>query len=444
MYRLYIDPEDIKPTVLQQKRQQKQQQQQQQEKKDKETGTSTEEGDYGSLAVESSSRAKPQNHQQHQKVGGIMNYQRTTARGIAKIAGLPLPNAGPELYGVLPPSELVSALRLVASLTQTLARTLGIVLPHPIFLTMNSNNTNTNNSNNFAGGSGCGDITDLISNDQLRRYRNQKFGKYSINDSGDGNDDNTSLSSPFHHLDDDLKDHSASSSNQRRANDHYHSRYLSNPFSYHSTSPSSSNRVGSAGSDAMGSSNGAPYGTSSTSSLMSFMDGAYWTTKAKKVLAKATGHHHAITNAQAHQSLSTSTSMGGGSNANSMKTFIPPSTDATIVAQRIQHVTGVIIADSDESQDHHGKTGCTSSPTSTSVGVGPGGVGGTQASRFTLSIETINQDEFAIALQLLQNNVMILCIRSGVPVSKLWPAEAMLLNLHELALFCHQQTAVSF
>jgi hypothetical protein len=177
---------------------------------------------------------------------------------------------------------------------------------------------------------------------------------------------------------------------------------------------------------------------------MSLMDGSYWTTKAKKALAKATGHHQKMNDATQSSSSSTSTT-ANTSNPNSMKTFIPPSTDATIVAQRIQHATGVIVADSDECHDCHGGVGgnTSSSTSSVSSSAGGGGPGG-GATRFALSIETMNKDEFAIALQLLQNNVMVLCIRAGVPVSKLWPAEAMLLNLHELALFCQQQTAVTF
>jgi hypothetical protein len=52
---------------------------------------------------------------------------------------------------------------------------------------------------------------------------------------------------------------------------------------------------------------------------------------------------------------------------------------------------------------------------------------------------------FAIALQLLQNNVIVLCIRAcWCPVSKLWPAEAMLLNLHALDAYCEQQTAIAY
>ena len=62
------------------------------------------------------------------------NNAMTTASGIGKIGGLPLPHAGPALYGVLPPGMLASSLRLVASLTNLLASCLGVVLPHPILI----------------------------------------------------------------------------------------------------------------------------------------------------------------------------------------------------------------------------------------------------------------------------------------------------------------------
>jgi hypothetical protein len=58
----------------------------------------------------------------------------TTTAGISKICGLPLPNAGSELLGVLPASELQSALRYTAALTQRIAQCLNIPLPHPIRL----------------------------------------------------------------------------------------------------------------------------------------------------------------------------------------------------------------------------------------------------------------------------------------------------------------------
>ena len=62
------------------------------------------------------------------------NEAVSTASGIGKIGGLPLPHAGPTLFTVLPPGMLASSLRLVASLTNLLASCLGVVLPHPILI----------------------------------------------------------------------------------------------------------------------------------------------------------------------------------------------------------------------------------------------------------------------------------------------------------------------
>jgi hypothetical protein len=297
MHRLDIDPDDIKLTPLQKRRQESQ--------------------------------------------PGQQLHRR--ARGIAKIAGLPLPNAGPELYGVLPPKELQSALRLVAMVTSTLARCLGIVLPHPILLTL--------------GTGSSGDITDTVSDEEICQRRHLVVGS-----TGRG---------PV-------------------------SEDIATAHQYHSQNHS---HFSSAGSGGISSNSGhAPVGSSSTSSLLSMMDGSYWTTKAKKALAKATGQQPVEKPPQ--------------------NTVISPSTDATIVAQRLQYATSAILADD------------------TTVSA--------NSSKFSLSTDVMNEDEFAIALQLLQNDVITLCIRAGVPVSKLWPAEAMLLNLHELDNFCQQQTAVPY
>jgi hypothetical protein len=57
------------------------------------------------------------------------------------------------------------------------------------------------------------------------------------------------------------------------------------------------------------------------------------------------------------------------------------------------------------------------------------------------SSTVVDADHFAIALQLLQNNVICLCIRAGVPVTNLWPAQAVLLNLQALQEFCQEQAA---
>lgn len=233
------------------------------------------------------------------------------ARGIGKIGGLPLPHAGPELYGVLPPRELQSALRLVASLTSTVARCLGILLPHPILLTPNGK---------------TGDITDTVAGHELEHRSNE-------------------------------------STHRKRQEEHKRDH---------------------------------PVGSSSNSSLRSLVDTAYWKQSAKKALARATGQ----------QKIQTSTK----------NTFVPPSMDTSHVSQRLHHATAAILAE-DQS---------------------------ISSSKFALSTDAIGHDDFAIALQLLQNNVIVLCIRAGVPVAKLWPAEAMLLNLQALDLYCEEQTAVAY
>jgi hypothetical protein len=224
------------------------------------------------------------------------------ARGVGKIGGLPLPHAGPELFGVLPPHELQSALRLVASLTSTVARCLGIVLPHPIRLQPNGPN---------------GDIAEA---DTRGAFENAQ-------------------SSP---------------SAERKE-------------------PSSL--------------------SASTTSLMSIME----TTSSwgRKALARATGH----------QTLK-----------DTAHTSIPPSLDSTAVEQRLRHATSAVLAEDD-------------SPSS---------------SLYALSHNLVNEEEFAIGLQLLQNDIVALCIRAGVPVANLWPAEGLLLNLHALFVYCCEQSNMQF
>ena len=218
------------------------------------------------------------------------------ARGIGKIGGLPLPHAGPELYGVLPPHELQSALRLVASLTSTVARCLGIVLPHPIRLQPDGPN---------------GDITDTV---------------------------------------------------RPRA---------------------STRKVQSPGVDRK-----EPSVASSTTSLMSIVETtSFW---GRKALARATGQQALKDTAHVN---------------------IPPSMDSTAVTRRLRHACSAVLA-----EDHSPST-----------------------SLYTLSHTITNEDEFAIGLQLLQNDVIALCIRAGVPVAALWPAEAVLLNLYALWMYCQDQ-----
>jgi len=328
MHRLQIDPDDIKLTPLQKRRQESQPGQQLQRR----------------------------------------------ARGIAKISGLPLPNAGPELYGVLPPKELQSALRIVATVTSTVARCLGIVLPHSILLTFNTSISSS------------GDITNTISDEDLQQ---RNFGRKDQTSKGFQN-------SPGPH--------------------------------HHSTFSNRSNQaIGANNSDRYGAtrlSNQASVLASSTASLYSMMDKSYFYNKAKKALSKATGYQSTASNSSGNNTVfrsGTATSSGGSNNKTIERSF-----DATIVSQRLSHATAAILTDVDTTADSTTNNNSASS-------------------KFALSCKAMHQgDDFAIALQLLQNDIITLCIRAGVPVSKLWPAEAMLLNLHELEKFCQRQTSVEF
>ncbi|VEU45160.1 unnamed protein product [Pseudo-nitzschia multistriata] len=296
----------------------------------------------------------------HQKTKPGQQLQRR-ARGIPKISGLPLPNAGPELYGFLPPRELQSALRIVATVTSTVARCLGIVLPHRVLLTFNTSD------------SSVGDIADTVTEDDLRERNAARSQKPQTG----------------YHQGEDTPRH-----------DSYFSNY---PNQVRGTSNSGGYRTAQ------------PVASSSTASLYSMMDTSYFYKKAKKALAKATGQRPTST----------------GSNSNNARgrpgtATIERSFDATIVAQRLNHATAAILNDVDTTAEAANNKN-------------------SSASKFALSTKAMHQgDDFAIALQLLQNNVLTLCIRAGVPVSKLWPAEAMLLNLHELDKFCQQQTTVQF
>lgn len=221
--------------------------------------------------------------------------RRNFVSGVGKIGGLPLPHAGPELFGVLPAEELQSALRLVAQLTNLAARCLGILLPHPILLQPPSSENSTPSRLDE------GDIASLAL------------------DNGGGD-----------------------------------SAFSRQPVNTQETSLASS-----------------------------------------------------ITTALQEQA----SSLLGESSLAPVRLSMDPGK----VQQRVRHAVSAVIAE-DQSRN------C--------------------STHYALAAENTNRDEFAIALQLLQNNVIALGIRAGVPVMKLWPGEAVLLNLHALKLYCETQVQV--
>ena len=236
--------------------------------------------------------------------------RQRNARGIGKIGGLPLPHAGPELYGPLPQRELQSALRLVAGLTLTLARCLGVLLPHPILLQPHGPQ---------------GDIIESVSA-----------------------------------VDEPKKETSTEEAIDKNA------AIIQKP----------------------------PVATTA-SSIISLMETSTWGRSARTALQRATGTKTGPI--LSHQPVL------------EKQVVVPPSMDSTAVSQRLLHAKAAVLAETAKSSE-----------------------------RFAL-VPSAHGEEFAIGLQLLQNDVVALCIRVGVPVSELWPAGAVLLNLQALMRHCQLQ-----
>lgn len=239
--------------------------------------------------------------------------RQRNARGIGKIGGLPLPHAGPELYGPLPQRELQSALRLVAGLTLTLARCLGVLLPHPILLQPHGPQ---------------GDIIESVSVDDEP--------KKEITSSSEESIDKNAAVSPT------------------------------------------------------------PSVTTTASSIMSLMETSTWGRSARTALQRATGTKTVPILSHQQPVLEN-------------QVVVPPSMDSTAVSQRLLHAKAAVLAETAKSSE-----------------------------RFAL-VPSAQGEEFAIGVQLLQNDVVALCIRVGVPVSELWPAGAVLLNLQALMRHCQLQ-----
>jgi Vacuolar sorting 38 and autophagy-related subunit 14 len=274
------------------------------------------------------------------------------ARGIGKIGGLPLPHAGPELFGVLPPPELESALRLVASATSLVARCLNVALPHPIRLRL---------------GSQSPPMQDIISGVVPA---SQAQGATASADT-----------------------------ESRGAN--------------RSADGATANRTMDNLSEMM---------SSSTASLASLIRGSASSSSARLVRAVRGAVSSAMPTLleESTSSVSPSPALGGRTGSRDP----PPSMEPDVVRLRVEHARTAMIAEDGTAATWYRLSA---------------GAGDNASSSPALS--SSRQEEFATALQLLQNDVIALCIRSGVAIDQLWPAEAFLLNLHELQKHCREQVS---
>ena len=301
------------------------------------------------------------------------NCNGSNASGVGKIGGLPLPHAGPALYGVLPPGMLASSLRLVASLTNLLASCLGVVLPHPI-LVCSKECDRCGKVCNYGG-----DVIDALSESDV------DAGTFKI-----------CLCTSCE------RDDAKEASEYQELQSGHHPKEKSQP---HRSSLLQK--------------------ISSKSSVLSFVGSS-----ARKAVAIATGSA-APTAAAPAKSFDQSTSMPKEENVN------PRTVSADVIARRISHASFAVLLENHESgaaeyilnpprwkEDKK-------SPTKEQP------FDSKQTHFFTSREEFhAAEEKFATGLQLLQNNVIALCFRAGVDASTLWPAESMLLNLYSLLCHC--------
>lgn len=344
-----------------------------------------------------------------------------SASGVGKIGGLPLPHAGMALYGVIPPLVLASSLRLVASLTQLVARCLGVVLPHPILVC-------------FRECSRCGmmydfggDVIDVSNNSDDGLYDEDEDGEF-LGDSDRGNDLCSACC-------EELSGNTATKRTQQQQEQHSNKSLSSSSILSSSTSSLSQKR----------------------SSLLSFVGSS--ARKAIAITSSATSR--AITHMQqSSASVDSSSDIMGSSKTKGShpgKNYSEAVVMSNMsISKRVNHASFAYLRESyDKSATEYvlnpprWKEDGNKKNESNNSNMGNGGTdsaspnsGGVHHCQATIGFATreefhVAEERFATGMQLLQNDVVALCFRAGVDVSMLWPAESMLLNLH--SLWCHCQ-----
>ena len=347
------------------------------------------------------------------------------ATGVGRIGGLPLPHAGPVLYGVIPPAVLASSLRLVASLTQLVARCLGVVLPHPILVC-------------FEECRKCGEMCEYasdvidVSNDRDRCDDDSDDDEEYLG----GDDGRTRFCGAC--LNEGMSKNSPTEKSPPQ-----HSGSV--PQSQESRRPSFLAIVGSSARRVVS------LTTSATSRAITHMQQQSSSASGGTALPSGNQHDHRppLNGSSSNGSNDVLSAFAGSTKAVSMS---PDS-----ISRRINHASFAYLR---ESQDVSATEYVLNPPRwgdESGAGGGDGGGGdlnngrgGGDAvirkrrpppARLTYSNREefhVAEERFATGLQLLQNDIVALCFRAGVDVPALWPAESVLLNLHSLWRHCRQ------
>ena len=384
--------------------------------------------------------------------------------GIGKIGDMPIPHAGQELFGVLPQHMLSSSLRLIANLTNLLARCLGIVLPHPILLRpmlvhASDETDKATKSKKFK---------DTSNYTKKQRYGDKRRSRKKSSDDevkGDTNGtDETNVDKWIAQESDDIisnvnrygdqidtsnlemgvttfKDFENLGETVKKINgeDTYNTTQNEIKKSNGPTEKKDSNREITAKSKESFSAV-----SSSTSSLISLVGSSsnILSRSARRAFVKMKG---TTSNSKSHHqnygSEGTEPKKGGRIDNQIM---LVRRMDEKSIKTRLNHASFAIIC---ESSKIIGTTGSNHTKNDTMQNNETNEIVTTSQSQLVQyelrppRREDLDREKerFTIGLQLLQNDIIALSIQAGVPIETLWPAEAMLLNLHSLRLYCMNQ-----
>lgn len=375
--------------------------------------------------------------------------------GIGKIGGsLPLPHRGPSVYNTyLPANVLSSSIRLIASLTNVLARCLSIELPHPIVLCPMVKDDESMTATSISSGSGRYGMRheDLWLRDQTADIVECAAGIHiGANEDNDNHDilprEGLTLMKDLEDLDRECDDDRLKVGEEGgHDGDNYASIGKNDMFDPTNQRPSEH----SAG---MSTNTTTPFGKASlsmsTSSLRSLVGSS--SNLLSRAFDKMKGHHHQHASGSHHHNPhphhrhhhhSYSNQHGNVQQRTSAILQVPMDKDS--VALRLKYATHAIIYESNKNSQNNGNSVVKyelKPPSSVSANSHTRAHSHAHAHVHAdqsreIQMQQQEEEHFTIGLQLLQNDIVALCIQAGVPVRMLWPAEAMLLNLNSLKLY---------
>ena len=384
--------------------------------------------------------------------------------GIGKIGDMPIPHAGQELFGVLPQHMLSSSLRLIANLTNLLARCLGIVLPHPILLRPILVHT----SDEIDEATKSKKFNDTLVNTKKQRYGDKRRSRRKdsddeVNSDTNGTDEthvdkwiaqeSDDIISNVHHSGDQIdtsnldlglttfKDLESLGETMKKIN---------NEDTYSTTQNETESLNGPKekkdGNDEITAKSKESFSaiSSSTSSLMSLVgsSSSIISRSARRAFVKMKG---STTNIKSHhQTYGNEVSEQKKYGRIDNQIMLVRRMDEKSIKTRLHHASFAIIC---ESSKIIGTTGLNHIKNDTiQTNETHESVTKSQSQLVQYELRPPRREDldrekerFTIGLQLLQNDIIALSIQAGVPIETLWPAEAMLLNLHSLRLYCMNQ-----